>query len=48
VGRVDYEEWFDSVEIASAPLGEVACVIAELYRDLFEVQYEFLVLQHVP
>ncbi|KAN0126118.1 hypothetical protein V8E53_015370 [Lactarius tabidus] len=36
VGRVDYEEWFDSVEIASAPLGEVACVIAELYRDLFE------------
>jgi len=35
-GRVDYEEWFDSIEIASAPLSEVACVIAELYRDLFE------------
>lgn len=36
IGGVDYEEWFDSVDIASAPLGEVACVIAELYRGLFE------------
>jgi len=37
IGGVDYEEWFDSVDIASAPLGEVACIIAELYRGLFEV-----------
>ncbi|KAF8266502.1 hypothetical protein EI94DRAFT_1732961 [Lactarius quietus] len=36
IGRVDYEEWFDGVEMASAPLGEVACIIAELYRGLFE------------
>ncbi|KAF8257935.1 hypothetical protein EI94DRAFT_1791388 [Lactarius quietus] len=37
IGHVDYEEWFDSVEMVSAPLGKVACVIAVLYRDLFEV-----------
>lgn len=36
IGSVDYEEWFDSIDIASAPLGEVACIIAELYRGLFE------------
>jgi hypothetical protein len=38
LGHVDYEEWFDSPDIASAPLGEVACIIAELYRGLFEVR----------
>ncbi len=37
MGSADYEEWFDSIDIASAPLGEVAGIIAELYRDLFEV-----------
>ncbi|KAI0246793.1 hypothetical protein BJV78DRAFT_1251324 [Lactifluus subvellereus] len=36
LGDVDYEEWFSSPDIASAPLGEVACIIAELYRGLFE------------
>jgi hypothetical protein len=38
LGHVDYEEWFDSSDIASASLGDVACIIAELYRDLFEVR----------
>ncbi|KAF8264884.1 hypothetical protein EI94DRAFT_1737443, partial [Lactarius quietus] len=35
--RVDYEEWFDGVEMASAPLGEVACIIAELAGDMQRV-----------
>jgi hypothetical protein len=37
VGQVDYEEWFESVDIGSVPLGAVAYVVADLYRDLFEV-----------
>ncbi|KAH9969185.1 hypothetical protein BGW80DRAFT_1335633 [Lactifluus volemus] len=35
-GQFDYEEWFDSPDIASAPLGKVGCVVAGLYRDFFE------------
>jgi hypothetical protein len=37
VGQVDYEEWFESVDIGSVPLSAVAYVVADLYRDLFEV-----------
>ncbi|KAI0261171.1 hypothetical protein BC834DRAFT_972947 [Gloeopeniophorella convolvens] len=32
----DYEEWFDSPDMACAPLANVACIIAELYRGFFE------------
>lgn len=37
MGQVDYEEWFESVDIGSVPIGSVAYVVADLYRDLFEV-----------
>lgn len=37
MGQVDYEEWFESVDIGSVPLSAVAYVVADLYRDLFEV-----------
>lgn len=37
MGHVDYEEWFESVDIGSVPLSAVAYVVADLYRDLFEV-----------
>jgi hypothetical protein len=37
VGHVDYDEWFESVDIGSVPLSSVAYVVADLYRDLFEV-----------
>ncbi len=37
MGHVDYEEWFESVDIGSVPLSSVAYVVADLYRDLFEV-----------
>jgi hypothetical protein len=30
--------WFESLDIASVPLRQVAYVIADLYRDLFEVR----------
>ncbi len=36
MGHVDYEEWFESVDIGSVPLSGVAYVVADLYRDLFE------------
>jgi len=36
VGHVDYEEWFESVDIGSVPLIAVAYVVADLYRGLFE------------
>lgn len=35
-GLVDYEEWFESVDIGSVPLSSVTYVVADLYRDLFE------------
>ncbi|KAI9452522.1 hypothetical protein F5148DRAFT_1370368 [Russula earlei] len=35
-GHVDYEEWFESDDIGSVSLGDVAYVVADLYRDLFE------------
>jgi len=35
-GHFDYEMWFESLDIASVPLRQVAYVIADLYRDLFE------------
>jgi hypothetical protein len=38
MGQVDYEEWFESVDIGSVPIGSVAYVVADLYRDLFEVR----------
>ena len=37
MGHVDYEEWFESVDIGSVPLSSVAYVVADLYRGLFEV-----------
>jgi hypothetical protein len=37
MGQVDYEEWFESVDIGSVPVSAVAFVVADLYRDLFEV-----------
>ena len=37
MGQVDYEEWFESVDIGSVPIIAVANVVADLYRDLFEV-----------
>ena len=38
MGHVNYEEWFESVDIGSVPLSSVAYVVADLYRDLFEVR----------
>lgn len=38
MGNFDYEEWFESADIALVSLGQVAFVIADLYRDLFEVR----------
>jgi hypothetical protein len=37
-GQIDYEEWFESPDIASAPLGRVVCIVAGLYRNFFEVR----------
>lgn len=37
MGQADYEEWFESVDIGSVPVSAVAFVVADLYRDLFEV-----------
>ncbi|KAN0113731.1 hypothetical protein V8E52_007384 [Russula decolorans] len=35
-GQLDYEEWFESVDIWSMPVSSVAYILADLYRGLFE------------
>jgi hypothetical protein len=37
MGHLDYEEWFESVDIGSVPISAVTYVVADLYRGLFEV-----------
>ncbi len=34
----DYEEWFESVDTGSVLLSTVVYIVADLYRDLFEVR----------
>lgn len=38
MGHLDYEEWFESVDIGSVPISAVTYVVADLYRGLFEVR----------